>query len=109
WDSVFEMQKKWDGIHYLLTGTTRETDGPLGYLKGGLVIGRGPQEDDVWAYMPRALYSHEVRAWWKAIEPLTEEVLRARFDPKAFQAANLYAIGGYTPAEEFDSLMNVYN
>jgi len=120
WEDIFDTYKAWQGIHFLLTGTAWEGEAPLGYLMGGLAIGTPskeegseddeyPKYDDFWVYgPPRALYSHEVKAWADALEPLTEETLRARFDPTAFQAADLYAVSGDSPEAALDWLMPFY-
>lgn len=115
---IFDLYKAWDGIHFLLTSAAGDDQPELGYLMGGLPIGltgRDRAEEDCYdpdspfGYgPPRVLYRREVSAWADALEPLTTEALRARFDPEAFRKAELYAVRNDTPEEALDWLLDYY-
>lgn len=72
-----DLDKSWHGIHFLLNGTSGQGTPPLDFLMvGGTEVGM-----DEWGYSPpRAFQPDEVQAITRALEPLTEDELRARFD-----------------------------
>jgi hypothetical protein len=96
-----DLDKAWHGIHYLLTGTANEGEGPISYLLtggesvGGVDVGYGPA---------RALSPAEVRDFQQALAGVTPEDLRARFNPVKMKALNIYPdIWDRDPTED-DSL-----
>ncbi|MGC4119474.1 MAG: YfbM family protein [Myxococcales bacterium] len=96
-DSVLDVDKAWHGLHYLLTGVAWDSPLPLGFIAaGGLEIG----DEDVGYGPARSFTADEVRALCRALEPLTSDVLRQRFDPKAMDAADIYPSGWARVSEE---------
>jgi hypothetical protein len=85
-EEFLDLDKAWHGLHWLLTGTTDDASTPAGMaILGGAEIG----ED--WGYgPPRLLRPDDVRRVADALGELTEDDLRARFDPEAMKAADLY-------------------
>src|SRR4051812_22134863 len=62
-----DIEKSWHGIHYLLTGTRDEGDGPLNFiLAGGQEVG----DVDVGYGPARAFTSEQVRGIAGALEPI---------------------------------------
>lgn len=99
-DGNLDIDKAWHGIHFILTGTAWEGDGPLAMaVMGGTEIG-----EDV-GYGPATyLTPDEVSDVAAALEPLTPEAFRARFDPTAMAAASIYAMGDSDPGEDLGYL-----
>ena len=85
-EEFLDLDKAWHGLHWLLTGTTDDSSTPAGMaILGGTEIG----ED--WGYgAPRLLRPDEVRRVAYVLRDVTEGDLRARFDPAAMKAADLY-------------------
>jgi hypothetical protein len=82
-----DLDKAWHGIHFLLTGTDWEGEGPLSFLvKGGTEVG----DIDVGYGPARAFRAAEVRAIAAALAPVDEATLRARFDPAEMMKLEIY-------------------
>jgi hypothetical protein len=81
-----DLDKSWHAIHYLLTGTAWELDDGVGAaILGGQEIG----EDN--GYGPaRLLPAEAVETVAAALDALDMQTLRARFDPDAMAAADIY-------------------
>jgi len=82
-----DLEKAWHGIHYLLTGTAWEGSPPLNFLAAG---GREVGTIDVGYGPARVFRSAEVKEVHAALEGLTDEALRARFDPDAMMKLKIY-------------------
>ncbi|MDR3457746.1 MAG: YfbM family protein [Verrucomicrobiae bacterium] len=86
-DDEGDVDKAWQAIHYLLTGTADETDNVLGFLiSGGLTlagtdVGYGP---------PRAYPSDQVAAIFAALNGLDRATLYQRYQPKAMDQQGVY-------------------
>ena len=85
----FDVDKSWHGLHYLLTGTADEGEGPrslaiFGGEEFGPEIGIGPA---------RFLTPAQVREVSLALADFTEAELRANFDPQAMEALRIYPTG----------------
>jgi hypothetical protein len=81
-----DLDKSWHGIHYLLTGTSSGGDQPWAFLihggrPAGIEVGYGPA---------RLFTSAETRSILEALEQLTVERLRSRFDPDDMTAKKIY-------------------
>jgi hypothetical protein len=100
-----DLDKSWHGIHYLLTGTDsgRSVKAPTQAILGGTETGQdggyGP---------PRLLDRDTVRAVATALDALDVKVLRARFDPDAMTAAEIYPDIWSNSTDELDHLMSHY-
>ncbi|MBL0928131.1 MAG: YfbM family protein [Phycisphaerales bacterium] len=87
-----ELGKDWHALHFLLSGDATldpapDPAKPLAFiLAGGKPIG----DVDVGYGPARGLSSAEVRAVAAALRSVTPDQLRARFNGKAFDAANIY-------------------
>jgi Domain of unknown function (DUF1877) len=93
-----DLDRSWQGIHFLLTGTAYEGEPPLDFIvRGGAEVadaevGMGP---------PRVLRSDEVRAVADAIERVPPDELRKRFDPERMLEEGIYPdIWDRDPAED---------
>jgi hypothetical protein len=96
-----DIGKSWHGIHYLITGTAWEIrDGAAGAaIFGGEEIG----EDG--GYGPARLLRQEaVQQIGDALDALDVEELRARFDPQAMAAADIYP-NVWDDPDEFDGYL----
>jgi len=82
-----DLDKAWHGIHYLLTGSAWEGEGPLGFIcQGGRAVG-----DIDTGYGPaRALDAAEVKAIAAALADVDAARLAGRFDPAAMAAQDIY-------------------
>jgi hypothetical protein len=81
------IDKSWHGIHFLLTGSAWGGKPPLfnavlGGREFGPDLGYGPA---------RYLTPDQVKEVAVALEAITKETLRARFDPRAMTEANIYS------------------
>jgi Domain of unknown function (DUF1877) len=81
-----DLDKSWHGIHYLLTGAAWE----VGEGAGAAILGGDDMGDDNGYGPPRLLDPETVRAVAAALDALDTETLRARFDPAAMRAADIY-------------------
>ncbi|MEU4395717.1 YfbM family protein [Kribbella sp. NPDC023855] len=83
---VADLDKAWHGLHWVLTGAAWRTEAPLAQaIMGGEEFG----ED--WGYgRPRLLDPTGVAAVATALGSIEADDLRARFDPDAMSAAELY-------------------
>ena len=82
-----DLDKAWHGIHYLLTGSVWEGDGPLNFLiAGGETIG----EIDVGYGPARCLKSHNVSEINAALSEITVEEFEVRFEPDKMMAEKIY-------------------
>lgn len=96
-DVHLDLNKAWHGIHYLLNGDAWEGTPPLDFIVGGQPIG----DVDVGYGPARGFTADEVRAIATALAPITGDMLRARFDPKAMMAAEIYpTIWDRDPAQD---------
>lgn len=85
-DVHLDIDKAWHGIHYLLTGTAWEGSAPLNFLLAGEPLG----DVDV-GYGPALSYlADEVRAIAAALQPITADTLRPRFDRDDMMASEIY-------------------
>lgn len=82
-----DLDKSWNGIHYLLTGTAVEGDAPLNFLIHG---GREVAGIDVGYGPARVLTSREVMEIGAALATIDRDELRRRFDPEAMAEAQVY-------------------
>lgn len=82
-----DLDKAWHGIHYLLTGTSSDGDHPRNFLvSGGSDVGK----IDVGYGPARTLTAMETREVNAALAALTDEHLRAKFNPKDMIAKQIY-------------------
>jgi hypothetical protein len=100
-----EIDKAWHGLHFLLTGTAREGDFPLNFI----VVGGEEVGDDLGYGPARAVRSEDVHKIDTALEPLTAEELRQRFDADRMSALEIYPFGwSHDPDGELQYLLEFY-
>ena len=95
-----DADKSWNAIHYLLTGTAEGGSFPLGFiLDGGQLIG----DEDVGCGPARLFTPSEVAVIDSALAGFTKERMKARYDGKAMDRANVYPqIWGREDEDNFD-------
>ena len=94
---LIDFDKAWHALHFLLTGSAEESDGPL-----GLLLGKGEPVGEDAGYGPPLLVSAAgMRGFHEALAGLSDEDLRRRYDPRAMVAADVYLADSL--AEEEDS------
>jgi len=80
-----ELEDAWQALHFILNGS-RQGVPPLDFLMGG---GREVPFSDAGMGAVRAFGSMQVRLIGLGLQPLTEEVIRARFDAHALRRADV--------------------
>jgi hypothetical protein len=82
-----DVDKSWHGMHYLLTRSAEGGTPPLDFLlEGGRTVG----DEDV-GYGPAWVFTAaETRGIAAAVAGISDEELRARYDPRAMDAADVY-------------------
>jgi len=95
--TAFDVDKAWQGIHFLLTGSDWEGDGPLAFvLHGGREIA-----EDLGYGSPHGFTSSEVKAIDAALQKIDPAALFERADPTEFTKHELYPdIWDKEPKEE---------
>jgi hypothetical protein len=84
--NYIDVDKAWNGIHYMLTGTADGGSEPL-----SLVVLGGEEIGADLGYGPaRFLTPQQVQAISAALTALGEEEFQKRFAPKEMEAANVY-------------------
>jgi hypothetical protein len=96
-----DLDRAWHGIHFLLTGTAVEGQAPLDFLERG-----GQEVGDVdLGYGPaRALRAAEVAVIARALEGVSSQALRERFDPLRMRMLEIYPDTWDGKADEADPL-----
>lgn len=110
-DSTLSIGKGWHGIHFVLNGDPDE----INSLAGSVVYG-GQEVGADMSYGPvRYMTPSQVQNVSKALEAITEEEFKARFDPAAFRAADIYSGGDWSHPndlpwlwERFSDLRNFF-
>lgn len=99
-EGTYSLDKSWHGLHFLLTETAWEGEPPLNFIVAGEEIG----DIDV-GYGPAKMFTNaEVRSIAAALDELSNEHLRKRFDPKKMAALEIYPTGWDRPDDGNDSL-----
>jgi hypothetical protein len=98
-----DLEMAWHGVHWLLTGTAEE----VGEGAGAAVLGGEPVGYDFGLGPPRLLMPDAVREIAAALDALPVRVLRARYDPVAMTAAEIYpnCWEGDQAGREFDGYL----
>lgn len=84
---LVDLDKAWHGIHYLLTESDDDGNAPLDFLIGGgiEIVGQ-----DVGYGTARAFRANDVRHIAQTLEGVSTAELRARYNPDAMIAAEIY-------------------
>jgi len=82
-----DVDKSWHGMHYLLTRSAEAGTPPLDFLlEGARTVG-----DEDLGYGPAWVFTAaETRGIRAAVAAISDVELRARYDPKAMDAADVY-------------------
>lgn len=100
-DPELDLGKNWHALHYLLTGTAWE----IGDSAADAAILGGDEIGEDGGYGPaRVIAPEPVRAIAAGLDAMDVETLRARFDPDAMAAAQIYPRGWAGEAAEFHGL-----
>lgn len=82
----FDLDEQWQAIHYLLTGSAGPTDSALSVIVGKFgKIGKDQGYGPAWLIPAAAISAAD-----EALDALTDEDLRARYDPQAMLDDNVY-------------------
>jgi hypothetical protein len=85
-DDVLDLEKSWHGLHFLFTGTARETGLPEGFLvSGGLNL-----ETDDNDSVPRLLNADEVREVDAFLRSVSRDELARRYDARRMTELEVY-------------------
>jgi hypothetical protein len=99
-----DLDKAWEGIQWLLTGSTFSTNEPLCYLVAG---GQEVGFTDLGYGPPRTLTSSQVVAWDDALSKISPEELGLRFDAKTMLQKDVYP-QIWTEPDSLDYLLQAY-
>jgi Domain of unknown function (DUF1877) len=101
------LEKSWHVLHYLLTGKAEEAPPPLGNaILGGQQIG-----EDLGYGPARFLTPQAVREVATALNAISKDDLRKRFDLKAMMAAKIYPVRDQSElrlAQDYFALVSRY-
>lgn len=86
-DDEGDVDKAWQGLHYVLTGEAKETDNPLGFLYCGGVTLKGM---DVGYGPPRVYTSNEAAGIFAELNKLDRETLYQRYKPEDMDKQKVY-------------------
>ena len=81
-----DVDKAWQGIHYLLTGTAYEGDGPLAWV----IMGGQPLDEHNTSEHVRFLDADSVKQIAAALTEVDVEKLRARYNPQTMEEKKIY-------------------
>lgn len=97
-----EVDKAWNGIHFLLTGRSRKGPDVLSMaVYGGAAL-------DLMNGTHALLSPEETKAVASALLRVSEKELRARFDPKAMERGDVYPDGLWQDTNALDYLLSYY-
>jgi len=82
-----DLDKAWHGIHYLLTQSADDGLDSLHFLVGG---GSEVGGEDLGYGPARVFTAEQVRRIHAALQPVDDEVLRARYDPEEMTRLKIY-------------------
>lgn len=97
-DEEEDVDKAWQGLHFLLTGSAWNGEPPLNFLVSG---GREIGDVDVGYGPARGFTSADVAEISQALGQITSDDVRARFDGERLMEAQIYPeIWDRNPAED---------
>ncbi len=86
--NTVSLEKAWHGLHFLLSGSAWEGEGPLGFLlAGGESLGGEDSDDEPG---DRFFSPDETKALDHALANVSDEQLWARFDPERMTEESIY-------------------
>lgn len=84
---IGDLDKAWQAAHYLFTGSAWEGDPPLNFLLEG---GSELDYEGPWNSAPRTFTPLETREIAAALAAVSDDELRARFDPAEMMKLEIY-------------------
>ena len=97
--------KGWQGLYFILNGDPDE----ITTVEGNAVYGGQEAGADV-SYGPvRYMTSTQVRDVSRALETVAEDDFKARFDPEAFRAADIYSGGDWSHPNDLPWLWEMFS
>jgi Domain of unknown function (DUF1877) len=82
-----DLDKAWQGLHFLFTGTASEGDEPGCFLlRGGADLG----EDEIGNDIPRVISTEQVQQFAAFLSALSAKELKRRFDPDRMMELEIY-------------------
>lgn len=105
-----DIGEAWHGLQYLLTGTPWEGKVPLDFLvRGGEDVGNIPSDEGT----ARVFTPDEVKKLSGALNALSVDTLRKRFDPEEMQEQDIYPGTWDEPTDEeldpLDELLSYFD
>ncbi|WNG20318.1 YfbM family protein [Cystobacter fuscus] len=97
-ESRLDLDKAWHGLHFLLTGTDWGGQPPLNFIvAGGETLG----DVDVGYGPARAFTPEQLAELSRALDAISSDALRQRFDPAKMMALDIYpSIWDRDPADD---------
>jgi hypothetical protein len=105
-ESFYCVEKSWHGIHYLLNGEAWTGEPPLDFIVAG---GHEVGDIDVGYGPARVFSSDELAAIIRALGPITDDMLRARFKPVPADQEHIYPFYGGLEVENVEALIDAYH
>ncbi len=85
-DTILKLDKSWQGLHYLMTGSAEQPKGVLGQaILGGREVG-----EDLGYGPARVLTPENVKKIAVALAQVTQASLAARYDPATMERLKIY-------------------
>ncbi|NGZ76753.1 YfbM family protein [Saccharibacillus alkalitolerans] len=100
-----DLDKAWQGLHYLLCGDAFSGEGPL---FDALMGGKPLNEDETEEIIVRYLTPDEVRNVAAALESVGRTELARGFEPDDMNEANVYPAQDWNDEGELDYLLGYY-
>lgn len=106
-ERYLDIGKAWNGLHFLLTGTS-DYDAPKAPASLRNVVFGGKETEWEMSYgAVRYLSPEEVIAASAALKALSDDELKSRFDAKAFEKVDIYPVGTWD-SNDIDWLLNSF-
>ncbi|GGO02819.1 YfbM family protein [Saccharibacillus kuerlensis] len=100
-----DLDKSWQGLHYLLCGDPYGGEGPLfDALMGGRPLNEGEEEDMIVRY----LTPDQVRDVAEALESIERKDLARGFEPDDMNESGVYPAPDWNEEGELDYLLDYY-
>ena len=100
-----DIDKAWQGIHFLLAGNPWQGEGAIGQVvMGGTELG-----EDLGFGPARYLTPEQVKQVAQAIEPIDRAELQRRFDPQSMAANDIYAFHPEDADDDLDYYLTYYD
>jgi hypothetical protein len=103
-----DIQKAWHSLHFLLTGDASYEIAEDTPPPGNVILGGASTTWEAYLDYYRYFLPHEVKEASKALAQLSREELRQRYNPEAFEVAELYPKADIPwSANDIDPLLDI--